>query len=205
MAFNYGKLTVTDTEVIEKVNETLAHMTVAHMVGLLLVTLLFFGRNDLPLIWGNLWEKRRSVGAGIALAFFLRFGLGIYLKIYRQFTGDESNPVSFMLVRNDILSVNQYYHPFIGFLFVVLLVPVYEEILFRGVFLSALEKNMRFVFANIVQSVVFASLHMDWKLAPFFFALGMVAGYYRNKTKSLAPGISLHITNNLLAFIAYMR
>jgi membrane protease YdiL (CAAX protease family) len=84
----------------------------------------------------------------------------------------------------------------------VLLVPFYEEILFRGIFLSACERNMRFMYANILQSIVFALVHQNLKLFVFYFAFGMIAGYYRQKSQGLIIGTSMHMMNNLLAFAA---
>ncbi|NJM25136.1 MAG: CPBP family intramembrane metalloprotease [Bacteroidia bacterium] len=85
---------------------------------------------------------------------------------------------------------------------VAVVVPFYEEVIFRGIVLSALERQLPFMFANILQSGTFAILHEDWKMLPFFFTFGMVAGYFRKRTNNLSIGIVMHMVNNAIAFIA---
>lgn len=189
---------------VSPINNNLANMSLFVMIGLLLATVLLTKKSDLAFIWGKIWDKKKSILSGIGMAFLLRFGLGIYLKIYAFLGIGQSDAAGMVSVIDEIVSVNQYYHPLVGFVFVVILVPFYEEFLFRGIFLSSCQKYMKFFIANSIQSVIFALLHQDIKLLPFFFAFGFVAGYYREKSQSLAPGISMHITNNLLAFIGIL-
>src|SRR5690606_27733409 len=135
-------------------------------------------------------------GVGIGMALLLKFGLGLYAAILRL-TGIslyEDTTLGMLSITDDIIAVNQFYHPMVGFLMVVILVPIYEEILFRGVFLSACEKHMKFWIANSLQALAFALVHQELKLIPFYFAFAFICGHYRNKTQSLATGISLHVT-----------
>ncbi len=188
---------------ISKVNATLVLLFCS---GLLVMTIFLLKRTDLRLIWGTLQSKGRAIGVGIGMALLLKSGLGIYAAILR-FAGIslfENSALGMLSITDDIIAVNQFYHPALGFLIVVILVPIYEEILFRGVFLSACEKHMKFWIANSLQAFVFALVHQELKLIPFYFAFAIVCGHYRNKTQSLATGISIHVTNNLLAFIGIL-
>ncbi len=154
----------------------------------------------------NLGLIRRQIGLGIALAFLLRIGLASYQALLGAFhinLTEEASTVMASVVDN-IVSINQFYNPVLGFLFVVLLVPFYEEVLFRGIFLSACQRNIPFVWANIAQSMTFALLHQKLVLIPFYFAFGMVAGHFAKKTQSLTAGVALHVTNNFMAFLAIL-
>ncbi|AYB33444.1 CPBP family intramembrane metalloprotease [Chryseolinea soli] len=154
----------------------------------------------------NLGLIRRQVGLGIALAFLLRIGLVFYQTILGAFSislNEEASTVMASVVDN-IVSINRFYNPVLGFMFVVLLVPFYEEVLFRGIFLSSCQRNIPFIWANIAQSLTFAILHQKLMLIPFYFAFGMVAGHFARKTQSLTAGVALHVTNNLLAFLAIL-
>ncbi|HEY5750801.1 MAG TPA: CPBP family glutamic-type intramembrane protease [Chryseolinea sp.] len=154
----------------------------------------------------NLGLIRRQIGLGIALAFLLRIGLVFYQSLLAAFDinlTEEASTVVASVVDN-IVSINQFYNPVLGFMFVVLLVPFYEEVLFRGIFLSACQRNIPFVWANIAQSLTFAILHQKPVLIPFYFAFGMVAGHFARKTQSLTAGVALHVTNNLMAFLAIL-
>jgi uncharacterized protein len=133
----------------------------------------------------------------------LRLGLGIYAGIMKLAGVNIGRPSSASIIES-IVSINEYYHPLLGFLLVVMIVPVYEEIIFRGIFLSSMEKNIRFFWANSIQAFLFALVHMDLKLFPFYLAVGYVAGYQKRKTEALATGMSMHMTNNLIAFIGIL-
>lgn len=161
--------------------------------------------------WKDVWSTRHSLIAnlktplwqGFSLALLLRFFLGVYWLIINRF--DVAEPgAGFLSVTDQIISINKFYHPALAFFFVVLLVPLYEELLFRGVALTSCAKYMKFGLANALQAGTFAILHEEWKLLPFYFAFGMLAGYYVGKSRSLATGIVMHITNNLIAFLTIL-
>jgi len=186
---------------IESISKPTADFLLLFSFGSLLYTLALLKREDVKQFFTSIKNNGRQILAGVGLALLLRFALGIYLQLLKVFniTIDTTATTS---VIDSIVAINQFYNPYLGFIIVVLIVPFYEEVLFRGIFLSACERNMKFIFANILQASVFALLHDNLQLFPFYFAFGMVTGYYRQKTQGLLTGTSLHITNNLIAFIA---
>jgi len=190
-------------DVIQPISQLNAKITLFFFIGMLVLTLGFLKPVDVKGIWGKIKSQSRYIWIGIGLSFLLRFGLGIYLVIIRKIGWlDAGESLSILSINDDIMSINKFYHPIIGFLFVVILVPIYEEILFRGVFLSACEKHINFLVANILQALVFALAHQNLKLFVFYFAFGFIAGHYRDRTQSLATGLSLHISNNFVAFLS---
>ncbi|MDB5284775.1 MAG: family intrarane metalloprotease [Bacteroidota bacterium] len=203
LLFNNGMLYPNVMEDSDTVSKPLADFSLFCFIGFMLSVFSLVRKPDLKLIWGHLWTKRRSVLTGLAALIIVQSALKLYLYALNA-THHGIDVLSISSIVDDILSINKFYHPLVGFLFVVILVPFYEEILFRGVFLSALEKNMKFFFANCLQSFIFALLHQQLKLFPFFFVFGMVTGYLRRNSQSLAPGISFHMINNFLAFMSTM-
>ncbi len=91
----------------------------------------------------------------------------------------------------------------------VTLVPLAEEILFRGIVLSALMRHLPVAMAVIVDACVFALVHlpgMGWK-PQGLPALGLVAVlccWRRLKTGSVYSGVAIHAGNNLLAMIGLL-
>jgi uncharacterized protein len=190
------------TDEILTVSHEAADMMLYFCTGCFIFTTALLKRNDITQFISTFKSNGRAIINGIGLALSLRFGLGLYIQLLKAFGVGISNDASSLAsVVDSIVSVNQFYSPYLGFLIVVILVPFYEEILFRGIFLSACERNMKFMIANCLQSLVFAIVHNDLKLIPFYFAFGMVCGHYRQKTEQLLTGTSLHVTNNLIAFI----
>ena len=94
----------------------------------------------------------------------------------------------------------------------VVLGPVTEELMYRGVLLRALESKGK-VFAVVVSSLVFAAVHLTgldpnqfWLSAAVFlpplFVLGVILAVITLRTGRLGPAIFLHSGLNLLpAFV----
>lgn len=95
------------------------------------------------------------------------------------------------------------------FMSLVLLPPLYEEILMRGFLLKGLRNKLSKPIAAIIVSILFAAGHLQWgSEAPLLwvaaidtFVLSMVLVYLREKTGSLWPAIGLHTIKNFVAFM----
>lgn len=91
----------------------------------------------------------------------------------------------------------------------VVLAPLTEELMFRGVLLRALEPRGK-RFALVLSALLFAAVHLDgldatqfWQSAvvviPPIFLLGLVLGWVTQRSGRLGPAIFLHSGWNLLA------
>ena len=83
-----------------------------------------------------------------------------------------------------------------------LLGPMGEELAFRGVTLSYLERSMPFWVANVLQACLFAILHFSVTKMPQCFISGMLWGYVFRKGKSIKYPILLHVLHNTLCMVA---
>ncbi len=92
----------------------------------------------------------------------------------------------------------------------VILPPLTEEIMMRGLLYSSLRKAMPVVTAGVVTSALFAIAHLPeggsggplYIAALDTFVLGLVLVYLRQKTDGLWASMSLHALKNGIAFIA---
>lgn len=89
----------------------------------------------------------------------------------------------------------------IGFISLVILTPIFEETMFRGVLFKGLRRSMSFYPALIVASLLFALAHGQLNVSLDTFALGLLLGYLTEKTGSIVPSILLHALKNSVAFI----
>jgi membrane protease YdiL (CAAX protease family) len=188
------------------VNYTKARYSVFFFSALFTATVFLFLRwNEVVNSLRKLPAQISEVMRGVGLAIAMRVGLVIYLAVVNR-TGlfPKEGSLSIFSINDDIMSINKFYHPLVGFLFVVILVPIYEEILFRGVFLSATKKYLQFYLANAIQAFTFALAHNNLKLFIFYFVFAVIAGHYQNRTGSLTTGMSMHATNNLIAFLGIL-
>ncbi|HWG20078.1 MAG TPA: CPBP family intramembrane glutamic endopeptidase [Terracidiphilus sp.] len=79
-----------------------------------------------------------------------------------------------------------------------LLVPIFEEVFFRGLLLSWLNRHMRFAFALPVQAMLFAAMHVYPVVLAYTFLFGIATGYVRQKTGSTANTVLMHVINNIV-------
>jgi hypothetical protein len=90
----------------------------------------------------------------------------------------------------------------LGFLAVVLLSPVVEELIFRGVFLNKLELIVPATFAILISSLLFAALHSFGNIfSAFVFAVCMAILYL--KSENILVPIFAHFLNNLIGESIY--
>jgi CAAX protease family protein len=89
---------------------------------------------------------------------------------------------------------------------VVLVAPVAEELLFRGVLLRALLRRLAVGPALLISALTFALVHVVGDFGtgyyvPAFLLLGLVSGFEAIRTRSLSHSIYLHMGFNLVAAV----
>jgi len=79
-----------------------------------------------------------------------------------------------------------------------LLVPLFEELLFRGVLLAWLQKHLPVRGAVTASAVLFAVMHAYPVAMPLAFVYGLVCGGIRVRTGSTLNTVLIHVLNNVL-------
>lgn len=82
------------------------------------------------------------------------------------------------------------------FLYAVLLGPICEELIFRGVTLRLARQALPFGLANLLQAILFGAFHMNWIQGIYAFALGLLLGFVCEMGDSIYYSILLHILFN---------
>ena len=82
-----------------------------------------------------------------------------------------------------------------------LLVPVFEEVFFRGLLLTWLNRHMRFTLALLLHAALFAGMHVYPVALPYTFIFGIATGYIRRKTGSTFNTVLMHVLNNIVLLI----
>lgn len=82
---------------------------------------------------------------------------------------------------------------------VVILAPVYEELLFRKFILGGLLKQVSAFKAIIISALFFGVIHWNWLQGINAFLIGVIIGWLYYKTESIALCIFAHFVNNLYA------
>lgn len=92
------------------------------------------------------------------------------------------------------------YEYILAFLTLIVVAPVFEELLFRGYLYGKLRKRVPVWVAISIVSVVFAAVHGQWNVAFDVFTLSVVLCTLREITGNIWAGILLHMCKNGLAF-----
>ena len=79
----------------------------------------------------------------------------------------------------------------------VLVAPICEELIFRGVTMHYAKRAMPFVLANIFQALLFGIYHMNVLQGVYAFFVGLILGYICEKGGSIILAILFHICFNI--------
>lgn len=101
------------------------------------------------------------------------------------------------------------------FLLVVLVYPLLEELVFRGLLQGWLRRHWAragpvggLTWANVCSALAFALTHLiyqPWRWAMLVFFPGLIFGFFRDRYDSVWPGVVLHSYYNLGIFLLVPR
>jgi len=151
-------------------------------------------RRDLLRLSRSSWSWRRTVGQ-IVLWVMLARVVTFLAALRFHVPAVESIQIRWLL------AFGREYGAWSLLALVVIVVPILEEIAFRGVLLDGIRRHHRFWVANITQGATFALLHEDARFMPALFLIGLVCGRMRFRSEGLVVPVCLHSANNLLAYL----
>ena len=134
---------------------------------------------------------------GLAAVYAVAFLQGAWLTWQME----DSRTVQTEAVGRLLEGGKSVYGPVLTLILMAILVPIYEEIVFRGLLLGGMARHISFGWANTIQAVLFALIHNDLPRFLFYFAMGVVTGLLVRKTRSILPAIVLHAINNAVFFL----
>jgi membrane protease YdiL (CAAX protease family) len=82
---------------------------------------------------------------------------------------------------------------------VLLVSPIYEEIIFRGLILNALRERHSETLSIVISAILFSIVHLNLVQCVNTFLIGLILGLIYVKTESLYIVIFAHIFHNMLA------
>ena len=170
--------------------QIVALVLMARYRGVKLIDAMRMGRVDTS--WGS---KAVSAAYVVGLLVLTRIGAWVY-GVSAQGLGWDP-PVRWNSSLTDIFGPDS-----IGLglaiVMVVLVGPVIEEMVFRGVLLPAFDARVGRWVALSISSALFAGYHFNaWLLVPTF-VLGFAAGWLALRRESLWPAIALHSLYNVV-------
>jgi membrane protease YdiL (CAAX protease family) len=178
-----------------------AKMTLVALLSAALLYLPVFGVSDsLRTLFGRVEGFWKLVGVGVygylctlpVLAMVI-----IVVGVLSEYLPSPSHPIS-----EDFASASGSTWIAI-FLAAVVLAPLVEEMMFRGLLLPALASRLKPMAAIVLCGLLFAAIHPQ---GPLLWAAlgttGAVAAYLRYHSGSLIPSIALHTVHNGFIFLS---
>lgn len=87
------------------------------------------------------------------------------------------------------------------FIYVLLIGPVSEELIFRGAILDRFYLAFPYLIANLLQAVLFGIYHMNLIQGLYAFCLGFVLGLVRYVSGSILASVLTHILFNTTSYV----
>lgn len=139
------------------------------------------------------WRDGIWVIGGFVLAFAVCYGIEYGQNRFLHIKPDESD------LARDLSQSPHSPEAFVLALSATLLIPMLEEIQFRGLLLGTLAPRFGWWPAGIVSSLIFAALHYEPHNIAVHFAFGMIVAYVVRRTATLWTSYGIHALTNALA------
>ena len=167
-----------------------------------LVVLLIF----IVMVWSGKWQQINSRKFKVSYLFYS------FLALLAFFVWNFITFFIFPSTQNEIsyqLDLPTFTGPtafLMYFFYPVIAGPIFEEMIYRGLVMTALEKGKKWGLDVLGSAALFGILHISshgWILTDFFVYMGggLIMAVFFRVTKSIYWPIGLHIVNNAIAQI----
>ncbi|WP_158598367.1 CPBP family intramembrane glutamic endopeptidase [Falsibacillus albus] len=141
--------------------------------------------------------KFRKTYLYFVLSFFIIFLANIILDyVFPSATKEQLNSLSLENIWSEPGIII-----FMSIITTSFIVPVYEEVIFRGIILRFFHSRFSFSTSAICSSFLFGAAHFySIGIMISAFLAGLILSILYRKTNSILPGILFHMINNLLSY-----
>ena len=163
------------------------------------VVLLIF----IVMVWSGKWQQINSRKFKVSYLFYSFLALLAFfvwnLVTFFIFPPTQ-NTISYQLDFPTFTGVTAF---LMYFFYPVIAGPIFEEIIYRGLVMTALEKGKKWGLDVLGSATLFGILHISshgWVLTDFFVYMGsgLIMAIFFRATKSIYWPIGLHIVNNAI-------
>ena len=149
----------------------------------------------------DIFTKNKSSKMFILLGTISCIGIGMISSIIYLIYSTIIKHYGIIIPEPDFSFPTQSIYLILFLIYVCLLGPILEEIIFRGFILKSMQKYGNLT-AIIVSSILFSMFHLNLVQFVNPVLMGIVLAFITIKSKSIVPSIIAHIFNNSIAFIA---
>lgn len=129
--------------------------------------------------------------------------IGMINLLLMQVVGEFENPQVASISGGEQMSLAEL---IAGLLLIAGLVPVVEELFFRGMLYPLVRRHLPVLLAIVINAAIFAGVHLILFLIPSLFVVGLILAFLRAQSGSIWPGVFYHMLQNTLGMVLiYMR
>ena len=158
------------------------------------------------MIWSGKWQQinsRKFKGSYLFYSFLAFLALFIWNFIKFFLFPPTQNGLAYQLAAPTFTGATAF---LMYFFYPVIAGPIFEEMIYRGLVMTALEKGKKWGLDVLGSAALFGILHISshgWVLTDFFVYMGggLIMAVFFRVTKSIYWSIGLHIVDNAIAQI----
>lgn len=200
-----GMNTITDVEMMNRLMDMIMEYALPATVVFQLINLVIFG------LWFKLWGRNKfvnpvkvvkasHVGVAFMSAVALEIIINFAMMLVSMFAPEVIEAFNELMETSGVAEMTV-----LSFLATVILAPITEELIFRGVTMKLTKwAGLPFVIGNIIQAVLFGVFHLNLVQGVYATFIGLVLGYLGYRYKTLWVPILLHLFCNLYATVIGM-
>ena len=164
-----------------------------------LVVLLIF----IAMIWSGKWQQINSRKFKVSYLFYFFLAFFVWNFVTFFIFPSTQNEISYQLDLPTFTGPTAF---LMYFFYPVIAGPIFEEMIYRGLVMTALEKGKKWGLDVLGSAALFGILHISshgWVLTDFFVYMsgGLIMAVFFRVTKSIYWSIGLHIVNNAIGQI----
>ena len=160
----------------------------------------------IAMIWSGKWQQinsRKFKVSYLFYSFLALFAFFVWNFVTFFIFPSTQNEISYQL---DLPTFTGSTAFLMYFFYPVIAGPIFEEMIYRGLVMTALEKGKKWGLDVLGSAALFGILHISshgWVLTDFFVYMGggLIMAVFFRVTKSIYWPIGLHIVNNAIAQI----
>ena len=158
------------------------------------------------MIWSGKWQQinsRKFKGSYLFYSFLALLAFFVWNFVKAILFPPTQNAISYQLDLPTFIGPTAF---LMYFFYPVIAGPIFEEMIYRGLVMTALEKGKKWGLDVLGSAALFGILHISshgWVLTDFFVYMGggLIMAVFFRVTKSIYWPIGLHIVNNAIAQI----
>ena len=160
----------------------------------------------IAMIWSGKWQQinsRKFKGSYLFYSFLALLAFFVWNFVKAILFPPTQNAISYQLDLPTFTGPTAF---LMYFFYPVIVGPIFEEMIYRGLVMTALEKGKKWGLDMLGSAALFGILHISshgWVLTDFFVYMGggLIMAVFFRVTKSIYWSIGLHIVDNAIGQI----